>query len=420
MPELSTETLPLLPLTSGVVLPGMVVTIALETPEARSASSAAGDTGGHLLLVPKVDGRYANVGTVAKIEDAGELPSGRCAAWSCAACTGPASAPACPAPATALWVAGRAGRRDRRPPSGPCELAREYRAVVENILEARGAGRSGRAPARHDRARRHGRHRRLLARPVASSRRSRCSRRVDVEARLRLVLGWARDTLAELTLQGAHPHRRRRGHGEDPARVPAAPAAGRHPQGAGRGRRRRAARPTTTGPSSTDAARCPTPCARRSSGSSTGWSGPASRAPSTAGSAPGSTPCSSCRGASGPSDSLDVAEAAPHPRRRPHRPRRREGPHHRAPGRAQAARPSAGLADRVGGRGAGRHHRPGRSSRRRQDVAGRVGGPGPGPQVRPGRPGRRPRRGRDPRPPAHLRRRPARPHRPGHAGRPGP
>src|SRR5215203_68128 len=79
MPELSTETLPLLPLTSGVVLPGMVVTATLETPESRSASSAAGDTGGHLLLVPKVDGRYATVGTVAKIENAGELPPGQLA-----------------------------------------------------------------------------------------------------------------------------------------------------------------------------------------------------------------------------------------------------------------------------------------------------------------------------------------------------
>mgnify|MGYP004549417487 CR=1 FL=1 len=79
MPELSTETYPLLPLTSGVVLPGMVVTATLETPESRSASSAAGDTGGYLLLVPKVDGRYATVGTVAKIENAGELPNGQLA-----------------------------------------------------------------------------------------------------------------------------------------------------------------------------------------------------------------------------------------------------------------------------------------------------------------------------------------------------
>src|SRR4029453_3569527 len=103
MPELSTETLPLLPLTSGVVLPGMVVTATLETPESRSASSAAGDTGGHLLLVPKVDGRYSTVGTVPKNEKPGELPNGQLA-------------------------------RDRAR-----QVAREYRAVVESILEARGA-----------------------------------------------------------------------------------------------------------------------------------------------------------------------------------------------------------------------------------------------------------------------------------------
>ena len=58
--------------------------------------------------------------------------------------------------------------------------------------------------------------------------------------------------------------------------------------------------------------------------------------------------------------------------------------------------------------------RPRRSSRRGQDVARRVGRPRPRALVRAGRPRRRPRRGRDPRPPAHLRRRPARPHRPGH------
>ena len=79
MPELSTETLPLLPLTSGVVLPGMVVTATLETPESRAAASAADDASGQLLLVPKIDGRYARVGTVAKIENAGELPNGQLA-----------------------------------------------------------------------------------------------------------------------------------------------------------------------------------------------------------------------------------------------------------------------------------------------------------------------------------------------------
>ncbi|MEO6627428.1 MAG: LON peptidase substrate-binding domain-containing protein, partial [Aquihabitans sp.] len=75
MPETKTLTLPVLPLTSGVVLPGMVLTIALETDDARAAVEAAGDDG-RLLLVPRVGGRHANVGTVATIESRGTLPSG--------------------------------------------------------------------------------------------------------------------------------------------------------------------------------------------------------------------------------------------------------------------------------------------------------------------------------------------------------
>src|ERR1044071_5248695 len=74
--------LPLLPLTTGVVLPQMVVTLALETDEARAAIAAALD-GPHpdgvdgerlLLLVPRTDAGYASVGTIAKVEDSGSLP----------------------------------------------------------------------------------------------------------------------------------------------------------------------------------------------------------------------------------------------------------------------------------------------------------------------------------------------------------
>src|SRR5579871_3308595 len=69
-------TLPLLPLRSGVVLPGMVFTMALESDEARSAAEAAGDTGGKALMVPYVDGRYASVGVVAEVVEQGQLPGG--------------------------------------------------------------------------------------------------------------------------------------------------------------------------------------------------------------------------------------------------------------------------------------------------------------------------------------------------------
>src|SRR5580692_288995 len=69
-------TLPLLPLKSGVVLPGMVFTMALESDEAKAAAEAAGLAGGKLLLVPHIDGRYAAVGVVAEVMEQGDLPGG--------------------------------------------------------------------------------------------------------------------------------------------------------------------------------------------------------------------------------------------------------------------------------------------------------------------------------------------------------
>ena len=61
-------TLPLLPLKSGVVLPGMVFTMALESDEARAAVEAAQSAGGKLLLVPHIEGRYASVGVIAVVQ----------------------------------------------------------------------------------------------------------------------------------------------------------------------------------------------------------------------------------------------------------------------------------------------------------------------------------------------------------------
>ena len=60
MADLDTVTLPVLPLTDDVVLPGMVVTLALETSEAKARADAAAKAGNTLLLVPRLgDGRYA-------------------------------------------------------------------------------------------------------------------------------------------------------------------------------------------------------------------------------------------------------------------------------------------------------------------------------------------------------------------------
>src|SRR6186997_3021164 len=76
MNELDIQILPLLPLTTGVVLPGMVVTLTIESDDARRAVAASESTDGELLLVPRVGQRFAQVGTVAKVEDVGQLRNG--------------------------------------------------------------------------------------------------------------------------------------------------------------------------------------------------------------------------------------------------------------------------------------------------------------------------------------------------------
>ena len=77
-------TLPVLPLTDGVLLPGMVVPVELDSEAqaavdaARTAGSAAGGirSEARVLVVPRLDGKYAAVGTVAILDQVGRLPTG--------------------------------------------------------------------------------------------------------------------------------------------------------------------------------------------------------------------------------------------------------------------------------------------------------------------------------------------------------
>ena len=154
--------LPLLPLSTGVVLPQMVVTLALESDEARQAAAAAGEADGVVLLVPRVEGRYARVGTVARVESAGDLPNG-VRALVLRGLTRAVVGVGVPGRGPALWVeaeqvaaAGeptppRAGTRRRVP--GPRDRDRHP-----------AAGRApGRGPPRGDRPRRARGHGRLVA-----------------------------------------------------------------------------------------------------------------------------------------------------------------------------------------------------------------------------------------------------------------
>jgi ATP-dependent Lon protease len=194
----TTENLPLLPLTSGVVLPGMVFTMALETEEAQAAVEAAEAAEGRFVLVPHIEGRYAAVGVLAEITDRGQLPGG----LSAAVVRGIERArlgTAVPGTGRALWVEVELEPDGSSTPEQQ-ELAREYRAVLENVLLSRGAGRlaeglseitdpgrladvSGYSP------------------DLTLEQKVQVLETTDVAERLRLVIGWAREVLADLTLR---------------------------------------------------------------------------------------------------------------------------------------------------------------------------------------------------------------------------
>ncbi|MDT0349659.1 endopeptidase La [Pseudonocardia charpentierae] len=134
-----TETLklPVLPLTDSVLLPGMVVPVRLDEPEIQAAVDAASSVDRKILVVPRLDGRYAAVGTVAVLEQVGRLPSGEKAA----VVRGEVRArigSGVTGPGAALWVEAEKVT-DPAPTGRVLELAKEYKALVVSILQQRNA-----------------------------------------------------------------------------------------------------------------------------------------------------------------------------------------------------------------------------------------------------------------------------------------
>ncbi|GAA1136951.1 endopeptidase La [Streptomyces javensis] len=150
MASLSTPlTLPVLPLDDEVVLPGMVVPLDLSDTEVRAAVEAAqaaarssGSGGGKpkVLLVPRVDGTYAGIGTLGTIEQVGRLSDGDPGALIRgvrrvrigAGTTGPGAA---------LWVEGTTVEEivPDPLPGAVTELIKEYKALATSWLRKRGA-----------------------------------------------------------------------------------------------------------------------------------------------------------------------------------------------------------------------------------------------------------------------------------------
>src|SRR5919109_1224355 len=117
----------LIPLDDTVVFPSMTVTLPLDT---------GGET--RVLLVPRHEGVYAKVGTVAEVVESGRLPGGSRVvtltglhrALLAAAETGAGGR---------LYVEVTERPDETAPPIKTRELETEYRAVVQEILELRDA-----------------------------------------------------------------------------------------------------------------------------------------------------------------------------------------------------------------------------------------------------------------------------------------
>ncbi|MER8101744.1 endopeptidase La [Kitasatospora sp. NPDC094016] len=139
-------TLPVLPLDDEVVLPGMVVPLDLKDTEVRAAVEAAraaatGTGKPQVLLVPRVDGSYAAVGTLATVEQVGRLADGEPAALVRAVRRVRIGA-GTTGPGAALWVETTPFRESsvETPVAGrAAELVKEYKALSTQWLRRRGA-----------------------------------------------------------------------------------------------------------------------------------------------------------------------------------------------------------------------------------------------------------------------------------------
>ncbi|HVV14343.1 endopeptidase La [Amycolatopsis sp.] len=205
-----TRLLPLLPVDEDVVLPGMIVPLELDDAETRaaveSAQAKAPSTGSfpgirslpatkaEVLIVPRVHGEYAELGTVATVERVGRIPGGKSAALLRG--TGRARVGETgEGPGAARWV--QAENVSETVDERARTLAAEYKTVVISILQQRGgwqmtdavqqlddpsaiADLAGNAPY------------------LNTEQKLELLRTLDVAARLERALEWSREYLAEL------------------------------------------------------------------------------------------------------------------------------------------------------------------------------------------------------------------------------
>jgi ATP-dependent Lon protease len=135
MAELTTTTLPVLPLRSGVVFPHMVVTVTIESDEAKRAIAAAENSGGLLLLIPQLNDEYASVGTIAEIQ---EVSTGIGTTALISGVSRARIGAGQPSTGEVLWVEAIPVEEPTEHEAATLELANEFRTVVREILDHRG------------------------------------------------------------------------------------------------------------------------------------------------------------------------------------------------------------------------------------------------------------------------------------------
>src|SRR6266700_1271405 len=202
-----TLTLPVLPLDDEVVLPGMVVPLETSQPEVGAAIDAArmpsrqvpgmrSETKARVLLVPRLADRgLAGVGTLAVVEQVGRLPGGQPGAvvrGTARVKIGSGTT----GPGAALWVEGTVIEETNQGPRAD-ELAQQYKTLITSMLQQRGAWQVIDAiqqltdpSAIADRA--------GYSSYLSTEQKLQLLETADLVQRLELVVGWAKDQLAEM------------------------------------------------------------------------------------------------------------------------------------------------------------------------------------------------------------------------------
>ncbi|MET0957277.1 MAG: LON peptidase substrate-binding domain-containing protein, partial [Solirubrobacterales bacterium] len=181
--------LPLVPLDDTILFPGMTATIAADVGDAEQ-----------VFLLPRPEGEYGRIGTIAEVVETGRLPGGITAVTLTGLRRGRAGT-ASPALNGELTIEVESLEDGVPAGDGIGELERNYRAVVEEILELRGD--DGRVAA----------FLRSISEPgpladtsgyspdISLADKQRLLETVDVAERLELALELQRERLAELQVR---------------------------------------------------------------------------------------------------------------------------------------------------------------------------------------------------------------------------